>query len=248
MRTPSRGERTGELNLHVLAPGDPLLPLPFPVLLVGHGNANFISEELLAYELGYRVLVNEQLSLDTALFYNIYDKILLGSFGILSFVDTPPPGYFLLPVNIGNNMNGETYGFEVSAKYRPFPWWTLSPAYSLLRMQLNSSPTAVPGYDSTASEQNPVNQVSLRSSFDLRHDVSLDFWLRYVDELPSMNIPAYVTLDVRLGWRPNKKFELSIVGQDLFDNHHPEFGSPIYVKTVPTETQRSVYAQVTWHF
>ncbi|MEI2782511.1 MAG: TonB-dependent receptor [Candidatus Competibacter sp.] len=70
VRTPSRAEDGMTLDLVTYrAP-----PLNFPVLLVLRGDAAFDSETLTAYELGYRVLPSERLSLDFTAFYNDYDR------------------------------------------------------------------------------------------------------------------------------------------------------------------------------
>ena len=57
-------------------------------------------------------------------------------------------------------------------------------------------------------------------------------------------MPSYLTLDLRLAWRPRENFELAIVGRNLLDNHHPEAG------TYPArrEVDRSIYGKVTWRF
>ena len=81
----------------------------------------------------------------------------------------------------------------------------------------------------------------------LPYNTEFDLWSRYVDRLPVAQIPSYLTLDVRLGWRPTKQLELSLVGQNLLDSHRPEFREPI-LTTLPTEIQRSVYGKVTWRF
>jgi len=62
--------------------------------------------------------------------------------------------------------------------------------------------------------------------------------------LPSPSVPSYVTADLRLAWRPSPSLELSIVGQNLFDNQHPEFGAAANRQEIP----RSVYGKVTWRF
>ena len=74
--------------------------------------------------------------------------------------------------------------------------------------------------------------------------MELDCDFRYVDRLANQNVPSYVSADVRLGWQPTKHLELAVVGQNLLDSRHPEFG------TGPTrhEIQRSVYGKVTWRF
>jgi iron complex outermembrane recepter protein len=57
-------------------------------------------------------------------------------------------------------------------------------------------------------------------------------------------VPSYVSLDLRLGWRPVPNWELAIVGQNLLDKRHPEFGAPATRQEIP----RSVYGKVTWSF
>jgi hypothetical protein len=56
-------------------------------------------------------------------------------------------------------------------------------------------------------------------------------------------IPAYTELDLRIAWTRNK-IELTISGQNLLHDHHPEFGSPAQRR----EIERSVYATVAWRY
>jgi outer membrane receptor protein involved in Fe transport len=81
----------------------------------------------------------------------------------------------------------------------------------------------------------------------LFEDVELDVVLRYADQLPALGVEDYLTMDARLGWRPSKRFELSIVGRNLLDSGHAEF-SPTYVKIIPTQVQRGVYGELSWWF
>jgi iron complex outermembrane receptor protein len=46
-----------------------------------------------------------------------------------------------------------------------------------------------------------------------------------VDRLPAQSTPAYMSLDLRLAWQPARNMELSIVGQNLLDPWHLEFGN-----------------------
>jgi iron complex outermembrane receptor protein len=82
---------------------------------------------------------------------------------------------------------------------------------------------------------------------DIVSDVALDLWVRYVDDLPSQDVDSYFTLDVRLGWKLDRNVELSVVGQNLLDNQHPEY-KPEFIDTIPTEVERGVYGKVTWQF
>jgi iron complex outermembrane receptor protein len=56
-------------------------------------------------------------------------------------------------------------------------------------------------------------------------------------------VPSYFTFDVRLAWQ-FKTLVLSIVGQNLLDNQHPEFGAVAGRR----EIERSVYGKVSWSF
>ena len=59
------------------------------------------------------------------------------------------------------------------------------------------------------------------------------------------SIPSYVSLDARLGWRAGERLTLSLVGRNLLDDHHPEFGTSTRVKAPLAEPLRDVYARVT---
>jgi iron complex outermembrane receptor protein len=83
----------------------------------------------------------------------------------------------------------------------------------------------------------PRHQILARSSHDLPHRVSFDAFFRYVSELPAQNVEAYSTLDLRLAWRPTPSIELAVVGQNLLQPHHKEWGGDV-------EIRRGVYGQV----
>lgn len=232
VRTPSVAESDVRLN-----PAPPV-PLP-PGLLTIFGNPDFQSEELLAYEIGYRCQPIKQFIFDVSAFYNDYDN--LRSLEPL----TPGP---IGPSRAENKLFGETYGAEVSAKFQVFKEWRLEANYTYLNIQIHREA----GSHDTTTEfmtegSSPKNQVLIRSLLDLPWNVQLDTTFRYVDSLYAPRIPSYVTLDVRLAWFPRKDLELAIVGRNLLDDRHPEF-APTFVGTQRTEVQRSFYGTVVWHF
>src|SRR5206468_2675135 len=71
---------------------------------------NFVSEELVAYELGYRIQPLERLFFSLATFYNNYDKL-------RSIERINPAAAF--PIVLANGLKGESYGAELTADY-PF--------------------------------------------------------------------------------------------------------------------------------
>ena len=93
----------------------------------------------------------------------------------------------------------------------------------------------------------PKHQLFVQSQFQLTKDVELDAAVRFVDELSGPGIPAYVTADVRVGWKPRADLELSIVGQNLFDSPHQEFESTL-IKYTPSLIARSFFGKITWSF
>ncbi len=113
-------------------------------------------------------------------------------------------------------------------------------------MQLHAGPGTAANPE-VAEGESPHNQASLQSSWDLDDDLEFDLVIRYVDNLPAMQIPSFVTLDLRLAWQPSDTFELAVVGRNLLDDHHPEYSGQ-FLAIRSTEVQRGVYAVATWRY
>ncbi len=248
VRTPSRADADVRLNQSVLPPGTLIPGSTVNEYISLFGDRNIESEELLSYELGYRIIPAKNLSADIAAFYNDYDELRTIEPG-LPFIETSPaPPHLVIPFTGSNKMDGGVYGVELAANWRPVDWWRFSAAYTYLQIHLHLDEDSGDTVSEAAEGESPHNQFSLRSSFDLKKDIELDLWLRYVDNLPSLNEDSYVTMDARLSWEPIKDLELSIVGQNLLDNHHPEFTQEIFINSTPTEVERSVYGKIAWRF
>lgn len=207
------------------------------------GDPMYDSEELIAYELGYRVKVSSRVSLDLALFYNDYNDLRV--FDFVGIRPVPPPRFGIPIFSPSNAMTGETYGGELAVNWRVCRNWRLFASYTALDMQLHGK-TAAGIFPEAAEGESPHHQLQLRSYYDLPFNLQLDGSVSYVDALPTRGVPNYTRVDLRLGWRPCESFELSIVGQNLLDDRHPEFGPGFLVN--PNEIERSVYAKATWRF
>ena len=230
VRTPSRVDRDIAASI---AP-NPALPV-FGRLL---GNKNFESEKIIAYELGYRIQPTDRLFVDLAGFYNRYDDLFSAETGT-PFLE---PGRLIFPFQFDNKMKAQVYGVEIAVDWRSLDWWRWRLSYSHLRMKLENKP----GSNDTVTEpltegSSPQNQVSLTSFVDLPGNLSLDGVLRYVDSLPAQSVGHYFNLDLRLGWHATKNVELALVGQNLLQGHHAEWGNS-------TEIQRGVYTKATWRW
>ena len=215
------------------------------------GNPGLSSVKLTAYELGYRAQVAEPLSLDCAFFFNQYD-------GLVVSVPQPvqggfAPGTAIVPLLFENRMDGETYGAELAADWRPAGWWRLYGTYSFLEMNLypdRSLPASARADAQGAEGRSPRHQAYLQSSFNLPRSLELDIMGRYVGALPGFmeEIPAYFALDARVAWRPRANLEIAVVGQNLLDDHHPEFGVSSIIAAPIAEIRRNAYAKLTWWF
>lgn len=214
VRTPTR------IDLDLVSPG--LLD----------GGPNFVSEKLTAYEIGYRGQPLPDATLSVSLFYNDYDD--------LRSTDLSSGGG--LPVTLGNNLEGETYGIEVWGDYRLNDWWRLDAGLTFLREDFRMGPGSVASLIRGTTGNDPDWQASLRSSMDLAPDLDLDIGLRAVDDLPDPAVPGYVTLDARLGWRVADNVELSLTGMNLLNERHAETGGPAERR----EFGRSIHLGLHW--
>jgi iron complex outermembrane receptor protein len=195
------------------------------------GNKNLKSEDLLAYEFGIRRQPTDKLYWDLAAFFNRYDNLV----GVT-------PLFPVLPEVVSNVGTGDTYGFELVVTYAVNDDWRLRSGYSFLVEDIDY-PVGTAVY-LTIPGMNPRNQCFLHSAWDLGSDVTFDTIFRYVDYLLAGPVPSYLVMDVRLAWEPRDGLEVAVVGQNLLDNHHLEYGS--FGDT--TQVQSGVYGMVSWRY
>src|SRR5438876_4698586 len=247
VRTPALTEEGLRLNSAVIPSATPANPTPFPAVVAVFGSHQFQSEDLLAYELGYRVQATNSFSADIATFYNNYSNLRTAEPGSPFLEGSPAPTDVVIPFVAANKMSGGTYGVELFADWRVVPKWRLVGSYSYLQMDIRKNSVSLDPTPDSPNGSSPRHQWYLRSSIDLPKHFEHDTTLRFVDHLQSLNIPSYYSLDSHLGWRPVSLFELSIGGQNLLNNKHLEF-IPDFINTAPTEVKRTVYGSLTFRF
>ncbi len=221
VRAPSRVDR------ELYAPGQP------PYFLAG--GPGFHSEEELAYELGYRHQ-RGSFALSVATFYSRYH-------GLRSLEQVNPPA--ATPIVIGNGQDGESYGAELTAGYWLTSRWRVRAGYTELRVHIWPNPGSTDTSRGATESQAPDRQLFLHSSIDLPAHLGFDAGLRVIGEIARPGVPAYAELNARLTWQPTAKVDLSIVGQNLLNPRHIEFGAPGATRR---EIERGVYGLVEWHF
>ena len=247
VRTPALTEEGLRLNSSVIPPATLANPTPFPAVVAVFGSNQFKSEDLLAYEVGYRVQATNSFSADIAGFYNNYSNLRTAEPGAPFLEGSPAPTDIVIPFVAGNKMSGGTYGVELFADWRVGPKWKLVGSYSYLQMDIHKNSNSQDPTPDNPNGSSPRHQWYVRSSIDLPKHFEQDTTLRFVDHLPSLNIPSYYSLDAHLGWRPVSRVEFSIGGQNLLNNRHLEF-IPDFINTSPTEVKRTVYGSITFQF
>lgn len=216
-------------------------------------NADIRSESVVAYQIGFRTQSSPNLSIDTAFFYNVYDDLVAVRAG------TPQSGPvgLDLPINQINGLGARTYGAELSELWRVRDGWRMSAAYTFLELDLRRL-VALPPSSEAAEGQSPQHQVHLHLYVDLNDKTELDLQGRWVSRLTGFNpggapgvadaVPSYFSADARLAWRLRSNLELSLVGQNLLDGHHPEFGTSALVRSPLVEIRRGASLRATWQF
>ncbi|MGD9110367.1 MAG: TonB-dependent receptor [Phycisphaerales bacterium] len=199
------------------------------------GSDDLKSQEVKSYELGYRLKSGDGLYFDITGFYNEYDHLFT--------LENNPTSFTRI---YDNKMYGETYGGEISAHWMVKRDWKITAGYSFLQahMHMQESSTNTAG-DVRYERSSPHNTFRLISYFDLPNNLELNTALYYVDTVPYYNVPSYIRLDIGLSWQINKNTELSVVGQNLLDSSHPEFGNS---SIAAAETQRAVFGKLVYRF
>lgn len=206
-------------------------------------NDNFKSEQLKAYELGYRIQLTPTISADVAAFRNIYEH--LATYRFLTFmpvINGIDPPHLLLPVQFTNDMKGKSHGFEASFNWAVNEGLKVALDYSYLRLRV----TALDPTQESPEYLYPKEQVGVKVYWNLSNNWTLDATATHVDKLPGGSVPAYTRLDVNLGGQLSKTLRFNLVGQNLVEKTHREFGA--VGDPNAAEIERNIFAKLTWIF
>jgi iron complex outermembrane receptor protein len=176
------------------------------------GNPDFLPESVIATELGYRAQLSLAMSIDVTVFHHDIDD--------LRSQDAPVGGG--LPLMLANTLEGETRGMELAAKVQPFARWRTHVGYTWMDTDIRRSPGSRDVSGGASEANDPHHLFLLRTSVDLARTVELDAMFRSSGALPNPSFPGYSELNLRLGWQATRHVELSVSGQDLLHDQHPE--------------------------
>ena len=223
VRAPSRIDRD------LYAPTNPPVVNGVPQYVLA-GGPDFQSEVANTFELGYRGQLRPGLSYSTTVFHSEYNR--------LRTLELNRSGSGLV---FGNQATGRVRGIEMWGQWQALPAWRVSGGLVAQQVQVNYKPGATLSA-APLDDTDPHHHWTLRVSGDLSSQTEVDITLRRVGQLRRPAVPAYQALDLRWGWRIRRGVALSVVGQNLLDGSHPEFGN--YPNR--SEFERGVFVKLVW--
>jgi iron complex outermembrane receptor protein len=196
------------------------------------GGPDFQSETANVLELGYRGQFGPTLSGSATAFASDYAN--------LRTLEPNPNGTGAVFLN---RAKGRTHGIELWGAWQPVAVWRLSAGLVAQRVATALETGSQDATGSTGlATSDPEHYASLRSSWDLARGHELDVMLRWVGKLPRPAVPAYTAVDLRYGWTIGRNLELALIGRNLLDPHHAEYGSA----TGRSEYERALMLKLVW--
>jgi iron complex outermembrane receptor protein len=176
------------------------------------GGPTFESELSDVAELGWRARHGVAFSYSATLFHHEHRK--------LRSLGPTPEG-----LQFQNNIEGRTRGLEAWARWRVTDAWRVDGGFTVIDSDLSVVPGAVDLGGLPTLGNDPRHWVKLRSSMDLTPTLAWDVFLRHIGALPQPAVPSYTTVDMRLAWQAGPNTELALVGRNLSDPQHAEWGA-----------------------
>jgi iron complex outermembrane recepter protein len=225
VRSPSRIDRD------FYAPTQPKVVNGVPQYLYA-GGPDFKSEVADVYELGYRSQPVPGVSWSATLFYSRYDHLRTLE------PNTKGSGFVFK-----NMAEARSRGLELWGSWQVSDPWRLHAGLVLQELDIQLKPGSMDLTKTTAlANADPDYYWLLRSSYEFSSRLGLHASLRHVEELEASRLPAYEELDLHLSWTPVPHWTLSLVGQNLLNGEHPEFGA-VGRRSV---YERSLFGKVVW--
>jgi iron complex outermembrane receptor protein len=187
-------------------------------LLLATGNPDFRSEELVAFEAGYRTMAHPAIAIDLTAFYNRYDD--LRSQEVRGG-----------RIDVDNLLNDGSAGANITATVQPRAWARLTGSYTRLTHDLSLDPGSTDLYQGQFETIDPEHMARVQARFDLPRGFEVDVTTLYVGALPQVvrhipGTPSYTEAGFRVGWRITPQVEISLIGRDVLHDEHVEFISP----------------------
>ena len=191
----------------------------------------FKSETVLAFELGYRQRIGNDVTFDLEVFHNDYRDLRT----------TEPAGAAALPLTFKNTGRAKADGAEVALMYAPRPSLRLNLSYRYLDLVFTKLPESRDTGNFSTEANDPRHLLNAGISINLSDRIEFDAIVRHVSERPHPVTPGYTAADVRVGWQFSSRWEISLSGRNLLAPKHRELvtGNSLNELIAPSVTLKS---------
>jgi len=196
------------------------------------GSESFESEDVTAYEVGYRRQFRERVSLDVATYVNTYNDLR---------TQEVRPGQ---PITLANGMNGLSRGIESTLSTQLTHWWQVHVSHAYHWKEFDFDPGSNDPTRGSSEANDPNNIFKVRSYIIATKRLEFDAFFRYYGSRPQPAVEAYSELDARVGYRVMPGWDLSLIGDNLLHERHLEFRAG----TAPETYERAVTLRSVWRF
>jgi len=223
------------------------------VRLLGTGIVH--PERVESYEAGYRFFPNNDLLLQATVFQMDYRGI---SDAHLQQADAYTPvgaTYQVWPAYLMNLLDGRVMGIEGDFTYRFSDWGKIKGTVSYLDQRY--WPTPIQDFEAqgtafSVSQKTPRWQytagLSLNPLTHLEMDMNLYYFgaIRWSAAGNRFDVQPYTRLDARIGWIPNKRIEVDLIGKNLLQASHWEENNNFL--EYASRIQQSYLCKLTVHY
>jgi len=212
---------------------------------VGEGRAQ--TEKVVSYEIGARIRPTEE-SLIEVTGFKIHYRGVLDTWQDRSATN-PFIVKGIIPEYLTNVLNGHGDGVEANFRYQPLDWLTLKGSYTYLHQVYTDYPIKDGETFWTVRSnkgQDPANRFHIGVGLDPLPNVEFDANLYFTGPFREGDINGYHRLDLRLGWKPVKGLEISLVGQDMLQASYQNNTDSIM--GYASRIQQRYYAQATYTY
>ena len=209
------------------------------------GRTGTDAETLVDEELGGRLLVTDKLHLDAVVFHGDYANLIKG-------VASGPPALVLGPVPFLRNIveprnigRATADGAELTVQWTPRHdvRWSAGLAHAAFHVEPDFG-----ALDAEGAGRLPRTTAHVKSEWDFAPRWELDGVTYYSDSMPSFGQPHWFRTDLHLGHTTAAGTRLELVGQNLLDSRHVEFGPEQVGAPAAEQIPRSFYARVSRSF
>jgi iron complex outermembrane recepter protein len=210
------------------------------------GNEAAKTETFVDAEAGYRLEVESGGSIDVTAFVGRYDHLQTNE-AAAPIVQFAPSPRILVISQIGDQLQATTRGLEIAGHWTSVPAWRLDGSYTAFHLTPQLAATSEDPAAAREDGSAPRTQWQLRSAFSPVSRTTLDVAIFHAGPLEQLGVDAYTRADINVEWRFTSRLSAMVIGQNLFNTAHAEFGGTVGL-LLGSQVPRSVNLRLRWTF